>query len=79
MLNNHEFTYRWTYADPSWARIANLVPVVVSCAEAGDQVATDILLHAVQALASSGKAVVRRLGFCGKGAYINPLHPYHFP
>ncbi|KAJ0467147.1 putative hexokinase [Helianthus annuus] len=56
----------WTYADPSWARIANLVPVVISCAEAGDQVANDILLHAVQELASSVKAVVHRLGLCGK-------------
>ncbi|KAL7615415.1 uncharacterized protein LOC111880105 [Lactuca sativa] len=56
----------WTYADPSWARIATLVPVVVSCAEAGDQVANDILLHAVQELASSVKAVVHRLGLCGK-------------
>ncbi|KAM0037758.1 putative ATPase, BadF/BadG/BcrA/BcrD type, ATPase, nucleotide binding domain-containing protein [Helianthus debilis subsp. tardiflorus] len=58
--------YRWTYADPSWARIANLVPVVISCAEAGDQVANDILFHAVQELASSVKAVVHRLGLCGK-------------
>lgn len=56
----------WTYADPSWARIAALVPVVVSCAEAGDQVANKILLDAVQELASSVKAVVQRLGLCGK-------------
>ncbi|XP_076890854.1 uncharacterized protein LOC143542068 isoform X2 [Bidens hawaiensis] len=56
----------WTYADPSWARIATLVPVVVSCAEAGDQVANDILLHAVQELASSVKAVVHKLRLCGK-------------
>lgn len=56
----------WTYADPSWARIAALVPVVVSCAEAGDEVANGILLDAVQELASSVKAVVCRLGLCGK-------------
>ncbi|KAK3001649.1 hypothetical protein RJ639_020389 [Escallonia herrerae] len=56
----------WTYADPSWARIAALVPVVVSCAEAGDQVANEILLDAVQELASSVKAVVQRLGLCGQ-------------
>ncbi|XP_024992793.1 N-acetyl-D-glucosamine kinase-like [Cynara cardunculus var. scolymus] len=56
----------WTYADPSWARIATLVPVVISCAEAGDQVANDILIHAVKELASSVKAVVHRLGLCGK-------------
>lgn len=65
---------RWTYADPSWARIATLVPVVVSCAEAGDQVANDILLHAVQELASSVKAVVHRLGLCGKGSFQNQKH-----
>ncbi|KAL1821310.1 hypothetical protein DCAR_0417708 [Daucus carota subsp. sativus] len=56
----------WTYADPSWARIAALVPVVITCAEAGDQVANKILLDAVQELASSVKAVVRRLELCGK-------------
>ncbi|XP_037493380.1 N-acetyl-D-glucosamine kinase, partial [Jatropha curcas] len=32
----------WTYADPSWARIAALVPVIVSCAEAGDEEANRI-------------------------------------
>ncbi|PSS05818.1 N-acetyl-D-glucosamine kinase [Actinidia chinensis var. chinensis] len=56
----------WTYADPSWARIARLVPVVVSCAEAGDQVANQILLDAVQELASSVKAVVQRLSLSGE-------------
>ncbi|XP_062153801.1 uncharacterized protein LOC133861985 [Alnus glutinosa] len=56
----------WTYADPSWARIAALVPVVVSCAEAGDEVANKILVDSVQELASSVKAVVQRLGLCGK-------------
>lgn len=56
----------WTYEDPSWARIAALVPYVVSCAEAGDQVANRILLDAVQELASSVKAVVQRLGLCGE-------------
>jgi N-acetylglucosamine kinase-like BadF-type ATPase len=58
---------RWTYADPSWARIAALVPVVVSCAEAGDEVANKILLESAQELASSVKAVVGRLGLCGQG------------
>ncbi|KAK9285844.1 hypothetical protein L1049_025045 [Liquidambar formosana] len=56
----------WTYSDPYWARIAALVPVVVSCAEAGDQVANQILLDSVQELASSVKAVVQRLGLCGE-------------
>ncbi|KAF8410676.1 hypothetical protein HHK36_003208 [Tetracentron sinense] len=56
----------WTYEDPSWARIAALVPVVVSCAEAGDEVANKILLDSVQELAASVKAVAQRLGLCGE-------------
>lgn len=59
--------YRWTYADPSWARIAALVPLVVSCAEAGDQIANRILDDAVQELALDVKAVVKRLGLSGPG------------
>lgn len=58
---------RWTYADPSWARIAALVPEVVSCAEAGDQIADEILVTAVQELAQCVKAVVKRLRLCGEG------------
>ena len=61
--------FRWTYADPSWARIAALVPVVVSCAEAGDEVSNKILLSSVQELAASVKAVVQRLGLCGEGEW----------
>ncbi|KAF8040826.1 hypothetical protein BT93_B2910 [Corymbia citriodora subsp. variegata] len=56
----------WTYADPSWARIAALVPVVVSCAEAGDEVANRILFESVQELALSVKAVVERLHLSGE-------------
>ncbi|KAF5731361.1 N-acetyl-D-glucosamine kinase-like [Tripterygium wilfordii] len=56
----------WTYIDPSWARIAALVPVVVSCAEAGDQVANKILHDSVEELALSVKAVVQRLSLCGE-------------
>ncbi|KAG6748588.1 hypothetical protein POTOM_048517 [Populus tomentosa] len=56
----------WTYADPSWARIAALVPVVVSCAEAGDRVAHEILQDSVEELALSVKAVVQRLSLCGE-------------
>lgn len=41
---------------------------MITCAEAGDQVANKILLDAVQELASSVKAVVRRLELCGKGS-----------
>lgn len=56
----------WTYGDPSWARIAALVPVVVSCAEANDPVANKILLISVKELAESVKAVVQRLGLSGE-------------
>ncbi|KAL5221846.1 hypothetical protein ABZP36_026559 [Zizania latifolia] len=56
----------WTYADPSWARIAALVPVVVSSAEDGDDVANKILHNSVQELADSVVAVVRRLTLCGE-------------
>lgn len=63
--------FRWTYAVPSWARIATLVPVVVSCAEAGDEVANKILLDSVQELASSVKSVIQRLGLCGEGVVVS--------
>lgn len=56
----------WTYADPSWARIAALVPLVISCAEAGDGVANQILNDAVAELALTVKAVIHRLGLCGE-------------
>ncbi|XP_039140302.1 N-acetyl-D-glucosamine kinase [Dioscorea cayenensis subsp. rotundata] len=56
----------WTYADPSWARIAALVPVVVSSAENGDEVANKILHHSALELADSVKAVVQRLSLCGE-------------
>lgn len=61
--------FRWTYADSSWARIAALVPVVVSCAEAGDQIADEILSNAVQELALSVTAVVQRLHLAGEGVF----------
>ncbi|PHT89225.1 hypothetical protein T459_04338 [Capsicum annuum] len=62
----------WTYVDPSWARIAALVPVVVSCGEDGDDIADEILHNAVQELALSVRAVVQRLhlaGEDGKGSF----------
>lgn len=58
---------RWTYSDPSWARIAKLLPSVVSCAEAGDEIANKILHDSVLELTSSVKAVVQRLELCGEG------------
>lgn len=65
-LSSPEELIGWTYADPSWARIAALVPDVVHCAEVGDEVANDILLVSVQELALSVKAVVQRLALCGE-------------
>lgn len=65
-LSSPDEVIGWTYADPSWARIAALVPVVKACAEAGDQVTQKVLHNAVQELADSVKAVVRRLGLSGK-------------
>ncbi|GAB2280892.1 hypothetical protein Dimus_015513 [Dionaea muscipula] len=56
----------WTYADSSWARIAALVPVVVSCAEAGDEIANKILVEAVEELAVCVKAVVQKLHLGGE-------------
>jgi hypothetical protein len=43
--------------------------VVVSSAEDGDEVANTILREAVQELADSVVAVVRRLALCGEGNY----------
>lgn len=66
----HDFLlawHRWTYADPCWARIAALVPAVFASAGAGDEVANKILHDSVEELADSVKAVVKRLGLCGKG------------
>ncbi|KAJ9140877.1 hypothetical protein P3X46_031469 [Hevea brasiliensis] len=65
-LSSPDEVIGWTYADTSWARIAALVPEVVFCAEASDQVANKILLKAVQELALSVKAVVQRLGLSGE-------------
>ncbi|KAL8171739.1 LOW QUALITY PROTEIN: hypothetical protein V2J09_023543 [Rumex salicifolius] len=64
----------WTYEDPSWARIAALVPVVVSCAEADDEIAITILVEAVKDLAVCVKTVIRRLQLCGEdGAASFPI------
>lgn len=49
-----------------WAHIAALVPVL-SCAEAGDEVANKILQDSVEELALSVKAVVQKLDLCGEG------------
>ena len=67
--------YRWTYADRSWARIAALVPEVVSCADAGDQIAHDILVDAVKELGIAVTAVVERLCLCGEGVFALQCFP----
>ncbi|XP_057538757.1 uncharacterized protein LOC130816135 isoform X1 [Amaranthus tricolor] len=56
----------WTYADPSWARIAALAPVVITSAEADDEIANKILVEAVEELATCVKSVVQRLHLCGQ-------------
>lgn len=43
---------------------------MVSCAEAGDQIANDILRDAVEELALTVKAVVQRLGLAGEGVVL---------
>ena len=64
----------WTYEDQSWARIADILPVVVQSAEAGDEVANKILHNSVGELASSVKAVVQRLALSGEdGKDLFPL------
>ena len=60
-------SFRWTYADPSWARIAALAPVVITSAEADDEIANKILVEAVEELATCVKSVVQRLHLCGQG------------
>ncbi|KQK21038.1 hypothetical protein BRADI_1g58297v3 [Brachypodium distachyon] len=57
----------WTYEDQSWARIADILPVVVESAVGGDEVANKILHNSVGELASSVKAVVQRLALSGEG------------
>lgn len=65
-LSSPEEIIGWTYTDRSWARIAALVPEVVSCAKDGDQIAHEILVDAVKELAIAVKAVIERLCLCGE-------------
>jgi N-acetylglucosamine kinase-like BadF-type ATPase len=51
----------WIYAEISWARIAALAPLVVTCAQQGDAVANAILDQAAADLAAPVGAVVRGL------------------
>lgn len=52
----------WVYADLTWARFAELAPVVVRCAEAGDEAAVAIIAETGAALAAAVAAVVHGLG-----------------
>ena len=58
---------RWVYKDTSWARIASVVPTVKACAAAGDVEAQKVLKLAVEGLATSVRAVVKRLNLAGEG------------
>lgn len=60
----------WTYADPSSAHFAALVPVDVSSAEAADEVPNKIWFDSVEELAESVKAVVQRLSLSGEGGHM---------
>jgi N-acetylglucosamine kinase-like BadF-type ATPase len=51
----------WTYRDLTWARFAELAPIVGQCAEAGDQSAQHILLQTAQGLGEAIAAVVTGL------------------
>jgi N-acetylglucosamine kinase-like BadF-type ATPase len=51
----------WAYADLTWARFADLAPVVVHCAETGDEAAVAIIEQTAAALAAAVTAVVRGL------------------
>ena len=52
---------RWTYDDISWRRIAELAPLALRAAEAGDPAAVAIVRTAVVDLALAAEAVARRL------------------
>jgi N-acetylglucosamine kinase-like BadF-type ATPase len=56
----------WAYADLTWARFADLAPLVVRCAEAGDGAAVAIIEETGAALATAVGAVVRGLGLAGQ-------------
>lgn len=52
---------RWVYAEPGWARIAALAPLVVSCAQQGDPTAHHILEQGCQDLVKAVQAVAGQL------------------
>ena len=52
---------RWVYAEPGWARIAALAPLVVTCAEKGDPIAHQILQQGCQDLVKAVQAIAGQL------------------
>ncbi len=60
-LDRVERLVRWTYDDISWNRIAEIAPLALQEAQAGDQVALHILRVATSDLALAVESVARRL------------------
>lgn len=60
----------WAYGDLSWARIAQLAPVVIECAKQKDPVASSIVDEAAVDLAAAVELVVRGLGMLTEPAPI---------
>jgi N-acetylglucosamine kinase-like BadF-type ATPase len=52
----------WVYVDLTWARFAELAPVVVMCADSGDVAAQSIVNQTAHGLAEAVAPVVRGLG-----------------
>lgn len=60
-LNSPQALIPWAYSDLSWARIAELSPLVVECAQQNDPVAVAIIEEAAVDLAAAVEHVVRNL------------------
>ncbi|MBX3012920.1 MAG: hypothetical protein KF832_15500 [Caldilineaceae bacterium] len=60
-LSTPQALISWAYSDLSWARIAELGPLVVECAQQHDPVATGIIEEAAVDLAAAVEHVVRTL------------------
>lgn len=57
---------RWAYDDISWQRFAQLAPLAMACAQAGDPVSLQILAQAADDLAAAAEAVARSLHLQGE-------------
>jgi len=60
----------WAYGDLSWARIAELAPVVIECAQQKDPIASTIADEAAVDLAAAVELVVRGLGMLSEPSPI---------